>query len=292
MVGIVTVDAECTENYSKGPQYLDDESVISPTLSFYLVDSVSGKFIHRMSVKYGSAPVHMVLIENNAVITYWNWKSKRTELLSVAYFDGRLDKYSLNPMASSSNQDIAEMYKRSNFTSFKSSYPLAMHKTFILPQSVSSIGSTKTHKGITNKQVLLAFTSGQMYSLSLREINPRRPLKDPTNFEMAEGLMKYSPFVYAGGLNFVTLDEKLEYIKDNNVLIAVKTTLLESSVIVVSHWGGLDTHSNVVTPSQGFDSLSSDFNFELLVSFITGLAIAVYFLKGAVDRRKLKQLWA
>jgi len=296
MVGIVTAtnneNSCCTENYSNGPQYFDDFSVVSPTMSFYLVDTISGRFIHRISIKYGSAPVHMVLIENSAVITYWNWKAKRSELLSIAYFDGRLDKYDLHPFKSSSNEDILDMNKRSNFSSFKSTSPLAIHKTFILPHSVIGIGCTKTHKGITNKQVLLAFATGQLYSLGLREINPRRPHKDPTNFELQEGLMKYSAFIYPHGLSFVTLDDKLEYIRDNNVLIAVKPTKLESSAIVLSHWGGLDSHGAIVTPSQGYDTLSSDFNSSLLLMLICGLGTAVFVIKNQVDRKKLKMLWA
>ncbi len=292
MVGIVTVDPSCADNYANGPVIDEDESSGAPSMTFYLVDTVSGKFIHRMTVKYGAAPVHMALIENNVVVTYWNWKAKRTELLSISYFDGRLDKHTLNPLSSSSNPDIADMHKRANFSSFKTSKPLDIHKTYILPNSVIGISSTRSHKGITSKHALLALSTGQLYSLSLREINPRRPLKDPTNFEKEEGLMKYNAFLMLFSLSFVTLDDHMEFIRKNDVLIAVKSTMLESSAIVVSHWGGLDTHGNLVTPSQGYDTLSSDFNYGLLVALITSLGVAVYILKGQVKRKQTKMFWA
>jgi hypothetical protein len=50
---------------------------------------------------------------------------------------------------------------------------------------------TVTERGITNKNLLLAFNTGQLYSLDTRMVDPRRPLAAPTAAEKEEVSEKY-----------------------------------------------------------------------------------------------------
>lgn len=61
-----------------------------------------------------------------------------------------------------------------------------MQKTFILPRAVTALHHTLTTRGITNKNVLLGFNTGQIFALDLRAIDPRRPINQPTPSEKEE----------------------------------------------------------------------------------------------------------
>ncbi len=65
-------------------------------------------------------------------------------------------------------------------TSFATSIPLVMHKIFTVPGKISGLSHTLSAKGITNKNVVISFTSGQLFSVDLRLLNPRRPTEEPT----------------------------------------------------------------------------------------------------------------
>jgi hypothetical protein len=45
---------------------------------------------------------------------------------------------------------------------------------------------TTTERGITNKNLLLGFNTGQLYSLDTRMVDPRRPINAPTQAEKEE----------------------------------------------------------------------------------------------------------
>jgi len=151
---------------------------------------------------------------------------------------------------------------------------------------------TVTENGIANKNILVALTTGQLYSLDMRQIHSRRPVSEPSLPEKEEGLTQYSPFVWLNPLSFVTLDESVRGSEiGGKTVLASSSTRLESTSLVFSAWG-LDAYFNRVTPSQGFDSLASDFNYTLLVLILGALTGAVYIARGAVERKKLQSTWA
>jgi len=55
-----------------------------------------------------------------------------------------------------------------------------MQKTFVLPQSVTCLQQTITERGITNKNLLVSLQNGQIISVDLRQVHPRRPLTEPS----------------------------------------------------------------------------------------------------------------
>lgn len=122
----------------------------------------------------------------------------------------------------------------------------------------------------------------------MRTIHPRRPLGEPSQFEKEEGLYQYNPFVHFNPLTSVTYDNAIE---GGIQKIVSSPTRLESTSLVLS-FGGLDVHFNRVMPSQGFDSLASDFNHPLLLLILASLAVAVYMLKTLSYNKTLNQNWA
>ena len=60
-----------------------------------LIDAVSAKIIARINIEDAADPIHSNIIENNILISYWNLKFKRNEILSVNLFEGMIDKNGL-----------------------------------------------------------------------------------------------------------------------------------------------------------------------------------------------------
>lgn len=244
-----------------------------------LVDGVSSKVIHRMAVEDATAPVHCVVLENSVVVTYWNAKVKRTELLALSLFEGLIDKFSLGPLAKPRDN------LNKPFSSFVSSTPLVQHKAFVLPYAVAGLYHTHTKAGLSNVNLLIAFQNGQLYSLDRRQINPRRPLAAPSKAEQEEGLLQYNPFVQLSPFKFLSLNYSIAEIRG---IISVPSHL-ESTSLVFSY--GMDCHFFREMPSAGFDKLAPDFNAYLLCAILCGMFFAVEFLRQASLRKSLVDSW-
>ena len=60
------------------------------TLNVYLLDVVSGSMIFSMVHKRVRGPVHVVHSENWLVYSYYNEKSRRTEIASLELYEGKM----------------------------------------------------------------------------------------------------------------------------------------------------------------------------------------------------------
>jgi len=114
-------------------------------------------------------------------------QAKRTELSSVALYEGVIDNTELTPFASSrarSNSAFLAAAAASASAKKRSAYsaipPIAMQKTYTLPRAVSALHHTVTAQGLSNKNLLLGLRNGQIYSVDLKQVHPRRPFSDPS----------------------------------------------------------------------------------------------------------------
>merc|ERR1711871_1334093 len=73
---------------------LNDET---SALIVYLVDTVTGHIVRQYKHEDAAEPVHLVRSENWAFCTYWNEAGRRTEISSIALFEGEVDPDELNP---------------------------------------------------------------------------------------------------------------------------------------------------------------------------------------------------
>jgi hypothetical protein len=51
--------------------------------TLWLVDTVSGRLLHRLQHQGAAGPVHCVVSENNVVCTHWSAKARRTEVSAL-----------------------------------------------------------------------------------------------------------------------------------------------------------------------------------------------------------------
>jgi hypothetical protein len=115
-------------------------------------------------------------------------QAKRTELASIALYEGVIDSTELTPFASSRTRAASAFLSSSaasansdTRSAYGSPAPIAMQKTYVLPRSVTALHHTITAHGLANKNLLMAFRNGQIYSIDFRQIHPRRPFTDPSN---------------------------------------------------------------------------------------------------------------
>ncbi|KAH7463857.1 ER membrane protein complex subunit 1 [Phytophthora ramorum] len=244
-----------------------------------LIDSVTGRIIHRVRHSHAAGPVRMVQSENWLVYSYWNTKEKRTELVSLSLFDGAVGMHSLNP------------WKRPSWTSTRSSFdskaPFVLQKSFIYPTKITSLGVTVTAHGITPQSILVGMETGQIFKLARNFIDPRQPEKPLTPEEQAEGLMMYSPLVpvYNRPQAMLTYNKTVENLKS----ISTASAELESTALVFAH--GLDMFYVRMTPAKSFDLLPSDFNHEMLILLCLAFLAATFVTKSLAQRKALQTAW-
>lgn len=267
----------------------EDRAAAEIRLHLTLVDIVSAKVIYRGSLESATAPVHAVIVENSVVVTFWNVKAKRCEMSSIALFEGVIDRYGLSPFASKQSAAAAsKAIQNKNFSSFASTAPLAMQKTYVIPKAVTAFHHTVTTQGIANKNLLVGLSSGQVYAVDARQISPRRPLTEPSPAEREEGLGLFQPFAQLIPLQAVTHNYALG--SEPRGILSSPSRLESSSLVLV--YGRPDLHFNRVIPSGGFDLLASDFNHSLLSVLLLLLGFLVHGLRMLASRKALRQAWA
>jgi len=204
-------------------------------------------------------------------------------------YDGFIGKYDFSALKA----DSRFVDKKSPLGAIRSGYsttlPLVMQRTFVLPGKIVHLGHTISGRGINNKNLLVTFSSGQIYSLDFRMIHPRRPLSDPTPAEKEDGLIKYFPYIFLPATAVISSNNSISLSGDLQVISAASR--LESKSLVVGYGMGSDLFVKTITPSQGFDTLSEDFNYSLLILLIVGLGSLVFGLYIASAKVTLQRLW-
>ena len=263
-------------------QVPDDEQHVDE-IFVNVIDTVSAQIVHRYSILHastrmsGRASVQVSWIENNLLVSYWSNQAQRQELSSVSLFEGMIDKYGLGPFSSIKVDQIR--------SSFNAPAPIALQKTFILPRKVTSMHHTVTSRGITNKNLLLGLGGGQLYTIDLRMLDPRRPINKPTPAEMEEKLMQYVPFIPLHPFQMLSTNSTLPPVQR----ILSSPSKLESTSIVMTL--GLDVYHTRTVPSKGFDMLASDFNKPLLTLILVSMGAAVAWLRRAYKKQLLSSGW-
>ncbi|RMX69679.1 hypothetical protein KXD40_006786 [Peronospora effusa] len=269
LFGLATIATEASESNNEA----------TSVLHVSLIDSVAGRIIHRLRHPHATGPVRMVQSENWLVYSYWNYKEKRTEMVSLSLFDGAMGMHSLN------------LWKRPSWTSTRSSFdpkaPFVLQKSFIYPTKITSLGVTVTAHGITPQSILVGMETGQIFKLARNFIDPRQPERQLTPEEQAEGLMMYSPLlpVYNRPQAMLTYNRTVENLKS----ISTAAAELESTTLVFAH--GLDMFYVRMAPAKAFDLLPSDFNHEMLILLCLAFLVVTFLTKALAQRKALQTAW-
>ncbi|XP_011303674.1 ER membrane protein complex subunit 1 isoform X2 [Fopius arisanus] len=240
-------------------------NTLKNTMTLYLLDVVSGAMIFSIVHKRVRGPTHIVHSENWLVYSYYNDKSRRTEIATLELYEGKV---------------------QSNTTVFSSltttRLPMVERQAFIFPASIESMRETITEKGITSKHILVALANGGILELPWMMVDPRRP----TNPELREeGVIPYMPEIP------IHMDAIINYNQSVFRVSGIHTSPsgLESTCLVFAH--GLDLFYTRVAPSKTFDVLKEDFDYYLIVIVLAALLISSYVTKKLASQKAQKQAW-
>ncbi|KAM7277484.1 hypothetical protein ACFE04_019350 [Oxalis oulophora] len=269
-------------------------------LVVYLIDTVTGRILHRMT-HYGSqGPVHAVFSENWVVYHYFNLRAHRYEMSVIEIYD----------QSRADNKDVLKLVLgKHNLTVPISSYSrpeiVTKSQSYFFTHSVKTIGVTYTAKGISSKQLLIGTIGDQVLALDKRFLDPRRTV-NPTQAEKEEGIIPLtdslpiipqecsSGWIYAMrnrpdlidlGQSYVTHSLKVEGLQG----IITIPARLESTSLVFAH--GVDLFFTQLAPSKTYDSLTEDFSYALLLITIVALVAAIFATWILSERKDLQDKW-
>lgn len=245
------------------------DSQEKPFVVLYLVDAITGSIIYTNVHKRAKRPIHIVHSENWIIYSYYNEKSRRTEISSIELFEG----------LTQSNSSAFSSLTRTQLVP-----SIVEQQTYIFPTGIDVMADTITERGITSKHILIFLPSGGLLELPKAFLDPRRPIR-PTPEHMEEGLIPYIPELPIPAEGIINYNKTLTAIRG----IQTSGTGLESTCLVFAY--GLDLFYTRVTPSKTFDVLKDDFDFILILVVLIALIAFSYIIKWLAARKTLNSSW-
>ncbi|KAG5540687.1 hypothetical protein RHGRI_020798 [Rhododendron griersonianum] len=264
------------------PKARGDIGLVTPEESWlvvYLIDTVSGRILHRMTHHGAQGPVHVVFSENWVVYHYFNLKAHRYEMSVIEIYD----------QSRADNKDVWKLVLgKHNLTSPISSYSrpevITKSQTYFFTHTVKSIAVTSTAKGITSKQLLIGTIGDQVLALDKRFLDPRRTV-NPTQAEKEEGIIPLTDSLPIMPQSYVTHTLKVEGLRG----IVTSPAKLESTTLIFAY--GVDLFFTRMAPSKTYDSLTEDFSYALLLLTIVVLLVAIVATWILSERKELQDKW-
>uniref|UniRef100_A0A7N0V3D0 ER membrane protein complex subunit 1 n=1 Tax=Kalanchoe fedtschenkoi TaxID=63787 RepID=A0A7N0V3D0_KALFE len=248
-------------------------------LVVYLIDSITGRILHRMNHYGAQGPVQAVMSENWVVYHYFNLRAHRYEMSVIEIYD----------QSRADNKNVWKLVLgKHNLTSPVSSYSrpeiVTKSQSYFFTHSVKTIAVTSTAKGITSKQLLIGTIGDQILALDKRYLDPRRSV-NPTQAEKEEGIIPLTDALPIIPQSYVTHALKVEGIRG----IITAPAKLESTTHVFAY--GVDLFYTRMAPSKTFDSLTEDFSYALLLLTIIVLVGAIFATWILSERKELQDKW-
>lgn len=252
-----------------------------PNLFINIVDTVSGRILHRLS-HANAAPTEIssLISENWIFYTFVNKKTRKTELGVITLHEGMVHKKGLTAFTSPD--------QASSFSSLdaRESQPMVLAATYSLPKPATALGITLTREGISARQVIIASSDDRIFSIERRILEPRRPVGEVKKTEKEEGLIQYSELIPINSFQSLSYDLTIQSVKK----ILSSPTDLESQSLILAY-GGPDLFFTRTSPSKGFDLLPEGFNKVLLSMVVIALIGVLAVTKKMATSKAVNQEW-
>ncbi|KAL3781363.1 hypothetical protein HJC23_013447 [Cyclotella cryptica] len=262
-------------------------STLVPSLFVTLLDSVSGQILYRVSHAHAtesdltegvSTKVPVIISENWVVYTFFNQRTRRTDIGVLTLHEGMIDKNGLTAF-NGPEQELV-------FSSLESPKPIVLSKTYGMAKAITAIGVTVTKAGITSKQFLFATANDQVISMDRRLMDPRRPNGELKPSEKMEGLVRYAPL-----LPIIPLRTPSHVYQVSNVQSISSTAANVESQSLMLAYGGPDVFFSRLAPSKGFDLLPDDFNRGLLTVVVLGMTVLLVAIQRMNKKKLVTTAW-
>lgn len=248
-------------------------------ITVHLLDGITGAVLHLQ--KHEDQPIDastLKLVQNdNWVIYTYVKKDGYQQYVSV------LDLFS--------TVENARGGKKSAFTEFDTEIHNVLSKTFIFPEKIEMLASTRTRFGITVKSIVILTETGSLVEIPKFVFNSRRvddralTQEDAKEFKM----MPYEPLVGKPDLQVLNKNGNFKTAKGIGSVLIQPTEMELTSVICY-----IDTFTEfctVVQPSLSYDILKSGFDKHKLIATIGVLYAAYIATKPMVRSKKLNTKW-
>ena len=247
-----------------------------------LVDTVSGRILHRMSHANADTEQGMtaLITENWVIYSFVNSKTRRTELGVLTLHEGMIDPKGIG-MFTSPEQSTS-------FSSFdvRESKPVVLSKTYIYPKHITALGVTSTRGGISSRNILIASDDGKITAVNRMMLETRRPMGAVKDVEKKEGLYPYSELIIQVTYLIISYNQTLEAVTS---VVSVPTALESQSLVLA--FGGPDLFFTRTSPSKGFDLLPDSFSRVLVLIVTAGLVILLFVIQRMGSTKALKNSW-
>lgn len=257
-----------------------DENV--PNLFVNVVDTVSGRVLHRVSHANAllSPKPSIVISENWVYYTFANERTRRSELGVLSLYEGMIDSKGLTAFSSPEQSET--------FSSLdaRDSKPVVLAKSFSLKTPVTALGVTSTREGISARKLVLAGTDGRIVAVDRKMIEPRRPVGQLKDYEKKEKLVQYTELVPVISYMALSYDKTVEGVSQ----IVTSPTHLESQTLLFA-FGGPDIFFARTSPSRGFDLLPDTFNRSMLAVTVIGLLAVLVVLQNMAAKKTRNLGW-
>ncbi|KAJ1974689.1 AdoMet-dependent rRNA methyltransferase spb1, partial [Dimargaris xerosporica] len=267
---------------------VDSTTPGTTTLGFYLIDAVSGAILYHAEHRHARYdptvhPVHVVQCENWVVYQYW-WEdtgasidpanhNARDHYGGKGYVTVVLDQFE------SAHPDTR--LDATVFSSRDGHQPYIASKSFLLTEKITALGVTTTQNGVAVRELVLGLASGRVTTLPRLLLDPRRPVKEPTDEQKQEGLAKYDAVLPNNPKWTLSYYQAVWNVQH----ITSAPAQFESTSLVLAY--GLDVFFTQVNPSGTFDQLSQSFSKPMLVMTIVGLVTGVVVSSTMLRRKRL-----
>jgi len=250
-------------------------------VSARIVDSQTGRLLHSQFYEGRCGPLSTAQNDHTVYFSMWDTKSAQAELHAVSLFAGAVGKSELGPwpwQASARKATPLQHGARSDPSVIKTA-------SFVLPRAAVHLHMSSTKNGLAQRFLLISTASGDVWAVSDRIVDPRRPKKDLSSFDKASGLVQYDATV---PLQHHTSVFKT-YTAAGARILASFPCSMESCATVIT--AGLDLAGCELWQTRPFDQLPSDFNSGLLLLLMSVLAVATWFLKSRLASQQLSSSW-
>ncbi|RCK65219.1 ER membrane protein complex subunit 1 [Candida viswanathii] len=258
-------------------KYLNPNTISALTLKdgvlkFYLIDGVTGNLLytqaHNSAETIDPKSVSLVMDDNWIIYSYFTTQPRLEQRINVIdLFDA---EYSSTAHKSSIN--IARIST----------------KSFVYPERILKLQSTKSVYGITLKSIIALTELGNLIEIPKFILNSRRPENDANRANYANdfNMVPYDPII--AKTNFQVLNHK--YQLKNNGEILIKPTAFESTS-VICFFNSENQYCGLIQPSNSFDLLSQGFDKVKLLITIAILLVGFIVSKPFVFNKKLNAQW-
>ena len=251
-----------------------------PSVSVYLLDTVSGvvydKWVHRGAV----GPVHSAQNENLLVYHYYNLNMQHYEVSVIELYEPRdAESLSLLHAVRSVGSHSAPL------SAFTEPPPYAIQQSYLFRSAVKSLAVSHTLRGITSAELLAVLATDQVLAVPKQLLDPRRPTGEPSHLDKAEGLVPYMGELPISAQGVVNYNRSIAHCRQ----LSTSPALLESTSLVCG-WG-VDVWCSRVTPSGTFDLLNEDFNAPFLLLTVSAVVAAIVATRQMAKRKELQSAW-